>query len=208
MLPVVLYHGRRSWTAPADMRELVAGGDEMLAPYQPSQRYHLLDAARLADADLPLGNLVSALAKLERGRDAARLRPALRALIDLLRGQGDGELTQVFAAWVTQVLRLQDRLSAEDLEPLAQLAETYTMLEETVQEWREQGRAQGLEQGRNEERALLCRQAARKFDADTAERLAAALAGVGDPARLAEVGDWIIECATAADLFARVLGDS
>ena len=31
------------------------------------------------------------------------------------------------------------------------------------------------------------------------ERLAAALAGVTDPDRLAQVGDWIIECATAAD---------
>ncbi len=69
----------------------------------------------------------------------------------------------------------------------------------------EQGRVQGIEQGRNEERALLCRQAARKFGGDTAERLTAALAGVTDPDRLAQVGDWIIECATAADLIARVL---
>ena len=98
------------------------------------------------------------------------------------------------------------------------------MLEETVQEWveqnrargleqgraqgLEQGRAQGIEQGRHEERALLCRQAARKFDDPTAERLAAALTGVGDPARLAQIGDWIIECPTAADLLARVAGTS
>ena len=54
------------------------------------------------------------------------------------------------------------------------------------------------------ERALLCRQAARKFADDTSERLAAALAGVTDPDRLALVGDWIIECATAAELVARV----
>ena len=86
------------------------------------------------------------------------------------------------------------------------------MLEETVREWtadwvaegREQGREQGLEQGRAEERALLCRQAARKFDAAAAERLSAALAEVADPDRLAEVGDWIIECGTADELLARV----
>ena len=86
------------------------------------------------------------------------------------------------------------------------------MLEETVREWTrewlEQGRAQGIEQGRNEERALLCRLAARKFDAGAAEGLAAALAGVTDPERLAQVGDWIIECATASDLLARVRGDN
>ncbi|MCY4660758.1 MAG: Rpn family recombination-promoting nuclease/putative transposase [Acidobacteria bacterium] len=55
------------------------------------------------------------------------------------------------------------------------------------------------------ERSLLCRQAARKFDAAAAGRLADALAGIDDPARLAQVGEWIIECETAADLIARVL---
>ena len=59
-------------------------------------------------------------------------------------------------------------------------------------------------QGRAEERALLCRQAERKFDAATARRLAAALEDVADAGRLAEVGDWIIECGTAAELLARV----
>ena len=78
------------------------------------------------------------------------------------------------------------------------------MLEETVREWTADWVAEGLEQGRAEERALLCRLAARKFDAATGQRLAAALAEVTDAERLAEVGDWIIECGTAADLLARV----
>ena len=87
------------------------------------------------------------------------------------------------------------------------------MLAENVQEWtkewvaqgREEGRAEGRQEGREEERNLLCRLAARKFDADAAGQLADALAGVDDPARLARVGEWIIECETAADLMARVL---
>ena len=90
------------------------------------------------------------------------------------------------------------------------------MLEETVREWTaewvaegreqglEQGREQGLEQGRAEERALLCRLAARKFGGAAARRLAAALAEVSDADRLAEVGDWIIECGTEVELFARL----
>ena len=75
---------------------------------------------------------------------------------------------------------------------------------EWLAEWAANGRAEGLEQGRSEERALLCRLAARKFDAGTAQRLAAALAEVADPERLAEVGDWIIECGTESELLARV----
>ena len=219
VLPVVLYNGRRPWTAPVEMTELVAAGSDLLAPYQPSQRYHLLDGARVADADLPADNLVSALIELEKTRDAARLREVLEALGGLLRAQGDDHLTQAFVTWLHQGLRFAGPLPSGDGHPLTQFQETQTMLEENVREWTrelleqgraqgiEQGRAQGIEQGRHEERALLCRLAARKFDDGAAEGLAAALAGVTDPDRLARVGDWIIECATASELIARVRGD-
>ena len=83
--------------------------------------------------------------------------------------------------------------------------------EQGLERGREQGREQGLalglergiERGRAEERALLCRQAERKFDAETAERLSGLLDRLTDPERLAEVGDGIIECGTGADLLDR-----
>ncbi len=71
-------------------------------------------------------------------------------------------------------------------------------------EIREQGRAEGREQARAAERARLCRQAALRFDAGTAERLAALIAGVNDAALLAMVGNWIVVCATGAELVERV----
>ena len=81
------------------------------------------------------------------------------------------------------------------------------MLAESAKEWTEQwlreGREEGLERGRAEERALLRRLAARKFDAETAERLSGLLERLTDPERLAEVGDSIIECGTGADLLER-----
>ena len=80
-------------------------------------------------------------------------------------------------------------------------------LEERVSQWPRQWRQEGLEQGIEQGRALLCRLAARKFDDAAGEGLAAALTGVADPDRLAQVGDWIIECETGADLLARVRGD-
>ena len=67
--------------------------------------------------------------------------------------------------------------------------------------------AEGIEQVRHEERALLCRLAARKLDASAAENLAAALGAVTDPERLARVGEWIIDCATAPELLGRVRGE-
>ena len=65
-------------------------------------------------------------------------------------------------------------------------------------------RAEGRAEGIAAERHLLRRQAARKFDAGTAQRLAGLLARIDDPERLAEAGDWIIECASGDELIARV----
>ena len=230
VLPIVIYNGRRRWSAAADVSELIASGGAALARYQPSQRYFLLDESRAGDGSLPRGNLVSALIELETNREQERLPNLLGALIELLREQGDEELTQAFRAWVAQVL-LPRRFRGTDSGSLPRLEEVRTMLAEQVQEWTEewveegraqgreqgiaqgreqgiaQGREQGIAQGRAEERALLCRQAERKFDATTARRLAVALGDAADPDRLAQVGDWIIECGTAADLLARVLDD-
>ena len=64
------------------------------------------------------------------------------------------------------------------------------------------GREQGLTEGVGQQRALLCRQAAARFDAATAARLAELLAPVADPERLAEVGDRLVRCATAAEFLA------
>ena len=72
-----------------------------------------------------------------------------------------------------------------------------------LREGREQGVAEGREQGVDQQRALPCRQAAARFDADAAARLADLLAPIVDPERLAEVGDWLVRCETAAAFFAR-----
>ena len=86
----------------------------------------------------------------------------------------------------------------------AELEKERTMLEEQVEEWTRQWFEDGRKQGRAEERALLLhRLTARKFGAETAERLSGVLNGLADPERLAEVGEWIIECETSAELLGR-----
>ena len=67
-----------------------------------------------------------------------------------------------------------------------------------------QGRAEGINLGRAEgiaqQRGLLRRQAAARFGAATAARLARALAAETDPEPLAAVGEAIVRCATADEL--------
>ena len=209
VLPVVIYNGRRPWTAPADVADLIAsGGGAALGRYQPSQRYFLLDEGRLRDADLPLGNLVSALIALETMPDWEQAPALLGRLTDLLDRQDDEDLRAAFREWVQVLLARRFRGSVSGPPPQLEIEEVRTMLAEKVEEWTaewvEQGREEGREEGLQQERALLCRQAGRKFDAAAAERLAGLIAEVADSDRLAEVGDCIIECETAADLFARL----
>ena len=200
VLPVVIYNGRQPWTVPVDVAQLIASGrGGSLARYQPSQRYFLLDEGRVGSADLPSGNLVSALIALETNRDRARAPALLGALIDLLRKQDDEALTAAFGEWAAQVL-LPRRFGRSVTGPLPRLEEVRAMLAETVQEWTAEWVEQGREQGQRE---LLCHLAAGKFDAAASARLAAKLEGVEDADRLAQVGDWIIECETADALFAR-----
>ena len=200
------------------MADLIAPVEEALARFQPSQRYFLLDEGRWGEDDLPRRNLVSALVGLENSGSAESLSKLLGALSDWLRDSEDDELRRAFAEWVRQVA-LPGRFPGAALPVVQALEGGGAMLAESVKEWTEQwfregleqgieqglerGRELGLERGRAEERALLCRQASRKFDAETAELLSGLLDRFSDPERLAEVGDWIIECGTGADLLER-----
>ena len=81
------------------------------------------------------------------------------------------------------------------------------MLKSMEDHWLGQGMKRGvtvgMEQARAEERARLCELARRKFSRRAAERLAATIDGVSSADRLAEVGNWIIDCGTEAEFLAR-----
>ena len=216
VLPIVLYNGAPAWEAEAEVSRLIAPVHEDMARYQPSQRYLLLDEGRLRDEDLPERNLVSAIVRLEGSRSAADVLRTLEVLAQWLRGSGEVELQRAFAAWVWSVV-MPRRVGAQALAEGPELAhvqgfeEVPTMLAERAQEWWEEirreglraGREEGREEGREAQQRLLSRLAARKFDSATAERLSELLHDLTAPERFEEVGDWIIESDTAAELIER-----
>ena len=97
-----------------------------------------------------------------------------------------------------EVARAEGREAARAEEQEAARAQ----IEAARAEGQEIARAEGQEIARAEERGRLCRLAARKFGAATAERLAIVLKGVDDGDRLAVVGERIIDCADGAALLA------
>ena len=84
VLPLVVYHGVERWSAPMDVAGLAVPPGEHLAPYQPSQRYFVLDVAGHSDPLPEGGNLVATLIRLERSRDPSEdpvvMRTMFRAL--------------------------------------------------------------------------------------------------------------------------------
>ena len=104
VLPIVLHHGPGRWTAAMDVAGLAAPSGAFLAPYQPAQRYFLLDVGDYTDAPLPHGrNLVAALVRLERSRSDADAEAVLGALDAWLSESGNEALRRAVGEWMRQV---------------------------------------------------------------------------------------------------------
>ena len=73
VLPMVLYNGAARWRSPMEVGELIGPVDPVPAPYQPSQRYVVVDERHVRDEDLPARNLMTAVVRLERSRSPADL---------------------------------------------------------------------------------------------------------------------------------------
>ena len=211
VLPVVLYHGAARWKAALEVRELISPVGPSLAPYQPSQRYLVLDERRVEEDDLPSRNLMAAVVGLEQSRSLADLVRVVEALQEWLPDPRDAELKSAFAEWVRRLARRLAPVGGEDLPTARTLEDVRMNLEERVAQWPkewlaqgiEQGLEQGLERGLEHERALLCRMAGSRFGADTSEQLSTVLAGVADQDRFADIGDWLVRCDTGQEFLAR-----
>ena len=115
----------------------------------------------------------------------------------------------MFGDWVRKMEEdfMQDKAEAlplpDDLDEHDTLDQAYMSLVERARHWPDEWIEMGLKQGLEHERALLCRQAASRFGADTSERLSAVLAGITDQDRLTDIGVWLVRCDTGAEFLAR-----
>ena len=236
VLPIVLYIGKRRWTAAARLIDLVtteavrAGAEAPSTPWRTDPRfagdgYVLLDSHRVGPEDLRHDNAAALLAGLENP-----LPPTLPELVGAvcrrLQAPELRELREVMLAWAgwrarQAGLRIEVKDMAEvnrmenpdDVEAFyrsrAQIWEEERRAEGRV-EGRVEGRAEGRVEGRTEGRAegqreSMRRQAAMKFDAETAARLGAVLEDITEQEALDGVLAALIECDTPSDLLERAL---
>jgi len=222
VLPVLVYTGDRPWQ-PAGLRELTAPAPAGLRRWQPDLEMLPLDAATLTAEDAET-NPMAALLRLQQCRRQAELPGLSDALFGGLRREG---LRLVAERLSDAVMRMSvarfggDETGAEHTEEL-RLALHYmeepTMLAERMTQWRQEaldeGRRQGVSegvlegrrQGVSHERTLLRRLAARRFGVAAGDALAGLLANVEDVDRLADVGDLVVDCASAEELLRRGRG--
>ena len=229
VLPVVVYDGAARWSA-ADglepLRPLPAEAAAYLGPFQP-QAYVVLDLVRAPMDDWPEDNRLRAVARLLRQGALDGLAVALTEELTRFAGVAGLPFRQALYAWAGE---LWTRLSGGgSLPPFDAMEGTEgpdmtSMIEVRFNEWKAdllgRGRAEGIATGMAEgraagvaagvaegterQRALLCRQAERKFGSETAAELALRLAGIADPHVLALVGERIIDCDTGPGLLEQV----
>ena len=174
-----------------------------------------LDAGRPSAEDGEV-NPVAALLRLQGCRRPEELPGLAAALFGALRRAGLPALAERLSDALTRMLvaRFGGHEAggghAEELRRALRHMEEPRMLAETVTRWRQEaldeGRRLGMRQGMSHERALLGRLAARRFGVATGDALAALLANEEEAERLAQVGDLVVDCATAEELLRRGRG--
>ena len=227
VLPIVLYIGNARWTAAQRVIDLVtpeaarAGGEEGNETWRVDPRfagdgYVLLDSLRVRPEDLRHDNAAALLAGLESPSEEtyAGLRAALQQRLRAPEFRGLRKIMLAWAAWQARrrlglELEVEDMAEAERLEDYDDVEAYFAArIQARKEEHRAEGREAGREEGRAEGRVVgqresIRRQAAMKFDTETAARLGAVLEGVTDQAAFDVVLAALLECDTPCELLAR-----
>ena len=162
--------------------------------------YVLLDSLRVGPDDVRHDNAAALLAGLENP-SLSTLRALVSAVCRRLRAPELRRLRDVMLAWAAWQAkrRLGLELEVADMAEAVRL-EDYDDVDAyfaaRIQAWKEEYRAVG-------QRESMRRQAAMKFDAETAARLGVVLEGVTDQSVFDGVLAALLECETTSDLLER-----
>ncbi len=147
VLPVVLYNGKKRWTAATEVGDLISDLPKNMSLYKPGLRYLLLDEGRFAQDELnPLKNLVAAVFRLENAQTHDDIIAVVDDLLLWLKAPEQQSLNRTFTLWIKRVLR-SARTTEQALENINDLTEVRTMLAQTVKNWAKTWKAEGIAEG-------------------------------------------------------------
>ncbi len=143
IFPIVLYNGKKTWTAARDVADLLIPISGPLAAYQPRQKYFLIDEGRIPEEALTANEgLVALLLRLERVKTQEEMLPIVDALLLRLHDRKYAALRRAFTVWISLVAQ-QAGIIGED-EALSSLQEVRTMLMERAAQWKGEYIQQGV----------------------------------------------------------------
>jgi hypothetical protein len=195
VLPIVLYRGSARWSASLDISGLLQPAPTALDSYRPQIRYVLIEQGRYDPRELAsLHNLVAALFRLENGRTHAEIDDVVRTLVEWLQSPQQGGLRRAFCVWLGRVIL--GRLPGGAVTHVDDLQEMRVMLADRIQEWGEEAKRKGLQEG--EARLLLRLLESRFGDLPQWVRDRVQQAAVS---QLDHWGERLLDAPTLADLF-------
>ena len=234
MRPVVLYNGVRPWRGPTGVADLSPDGDAAWPPFAlvDMGRATVEDLPRnnavTAQIEVHQGALAQdpdrVLERLSKRLGGPEHRALRMAFVEWVR-------QSVAPGMVPKVPKLKSKL--RKIAELGELRDMKSLVLKSMEDyWLAEGMARGMERGeargmergeargmargeargmergvaqaRADERARLCRLAGRKFGNRASEHLSALIDGETDADRLAEVGDWLIDCGTESEFLAQL----
>ena len=233
ILPIVLYNGSERWTAMNPATALVPAPSDTvrqaLAAYQPGGYVLFSLEQLLAEGGgglehLPVANRAAATLRLQSGRTPDEIEQRLRAEWRRFPGAGDEAVRRALHTWATALVddMVDDAGAApplpsfEELEGLREGADMTTISQARLGKWYRdfraenvaqgvaEGMAQGIEQERERSLAMIRRQVAIKFGAETAARVAALLEADVTAEGIERAGVALMECDDGDALVARL----
>ena len=117
IVPVVIYHGKRSWPASLRFHDIVSGLNPAVSAYIPDFRYHLVDLSAYSDEELKGGVLLQVSLRILKHIFDEDLLQHLPEIFSLLRALAQQETGLDFLETVIRyVMGAGPRIQPEDLE--------------------------------------------------------------------------------------------
>ncbi|MBF0390119.1 MAG: Rpn family recombination-promoting nuclease/putative transposase, partial [Desulfamplus sp.] len=150
VVPMVIYNGKSAWKSPCEIRELINPIHPSLEKFTPHLAYWLLDEGRVDRSDLEsLGkrefNLAAELIGFEFCKTPEEIRKHISKLHKNLELPQNQELRRTFAIWLSRLLR--SRFKNDNIPEFQELKEIDAMLAETLTDWTENWKAEGMAKG-------------------------------------------------------------
>ena len=148
VFPVLVYNGSRRWTAKHDIYDLIQPEPPVfLHRYQPHLRYYVIDIGRYTEQELDQRSTpLSGVFQVENVVGPEQLNHAIERMVALIQSDPNrGRIDKVVTRWLKRHLK---RLGAEvNLDPINSVVEDKAMLAENLEQWVEQERQKGRQEG-------------------------------------------------------------